>query len=155
MIGRPKNTPATFWRKVDVRGPDECWVWRHSLKGGYGNHCVNCVTWCAHAYAYFITHGVKSSRQQQVMHTCNNKACCNPKHLVLGTPSQNTLDAYRDGLAKAGERHYKAKFSAELIEKIKSDPRPQLVLEREYGVSQQHISRIKNGLSRKYEGVNG
>ena len=32
------------------------------------------------------------------MHLCNNKRCCNPKHLVLGTNSENIQMAADDGL---------------------------------------------------------
>lgn len=33
-----------------------------------------------------------------VCHRCNNKPCCNPKHLYLATHQQNLIDAGRDGL---------------------------------------------------------
>jgi hypothetical protein len=85
----------------------------------------------------------------QVMHACNNKLCCNPKHLVLGTAAENTQAAYRDGIIPTGEKHSLAKYSDELIDAIRADPRPQLALERVFGVSQAHISRIKRKEIRK------
>lgn len=49
-----------------------------------------------------------------VMHSCNNKLCCNPDHLSLGTYSQNIRDAYRDGLRK------KARFSQDDVSQMKT-----------------------------------
>lgn len=148
--GRPQSTPESFWRKIDRRGPDECWPWLASIRNGYGNHCINKVTCYAHRYAYELSHGKPpAGRAIQVMHSCNNKLCCNPAHLSLGTASQNTMASYKDGLTPAGERHGKAKYSDSLIEIIRADPRSQLELERVYGVSQAHISRIKRGEIRK------
>jgi len=156
MIGRPKSTPESFWRKVRIGGPSECWPWLGGLRNGYGHHCINKKSVYAHRYAHELAkQKPPTGRAIQVMHICNNKLCCNPSHLRLGTAAENTQAALRDGLTPAGERHYRAKFSAALIAKVRKDPRPQLELERVYGVSQQHISRIKNGLSRKYEASNG
>lgn len=39
-----------------------------------------------------------------VMHQCNNKRCCNPNHLALGTNTQNIRDAAKDGLLRTGSR---------------------------------------------------
>lgn len=152
-VGRPRNTPENFWLKVDVRGDSECWPWKRALRNGYGNHCVNRRTMYAHRYAYELCRGPVPGGMH-VMHLCNNKLCCNPAHMKAGTPQENTRAAYQDGLARAGERHPMAKFSREVIEAIRRDPRPQLELERIYGVSQQHISRIKSGHSRQHEEAN-
>jgi len=148
--GRPRNTAATFWRHVDERGPDECWPWKISTKNGYGRFSLNCVEHYAHRFAYTLAYGSPPrGRETHVMHNCNNKLCCNPKHLELGTAAQNTQDAYRDGLIPSGERHGMARYPDELIEWIRCDPRPQLEIERACGVSQAHISRIKRGEIRK------
>lgn len=45
-----------------------------------------------------------------VMHSCNNKLCCNPDHLTAGTYSENIKDAWDDGL-----RPSNSKFSEEQI----------------------------------------
>jgi hypothetical protein len=148
--GRPANSEQTFWSKVDRRGPDECWPWKLCSKNGYGRFAIDRREEYAHRFAYFLENGsMPSGRLSPIMHTCNNKLCCNPSHLKIGTISDNTNSAYRDGLIPRGENHARAKYSNELIAKIKADARPQLVLESEYGVSQTHISCIKRGIIRQ------
>lgn len=148
--GRPKNSDLTFWRHVAERGPDECWPWKISTKNGYGRYSVNCVEFYAHRYAYSLANPVElpNGHETHVMHKCNNKLCCNPAHLFLGTAAQNTQDAYRDGMIPVGEDHAKAKFADAVISDIKADPRTQTEISRAYGISQSHVSRIKQGVSR-------
>lgn len=143
-MGRPKSTPESFWRKVDRRGPDDCWLWKASRRNGYGHHCINRVTYYAHRYAYELANGKPpSGRAMQVMHSCNNKRCCNPNHLSLGTAAENTQSAYRDGLINLSR-----KYSDDFIQSIFRDPRPQVELEKVYGISQGYISSIKLGRQR-------
>ncbi len=44
----------------------------------------------AHRSAYRLTKGPIDKRLE-VQHLCNNKRCCNPNHLKLGTRSENCL----------------------------------------------------------------
>lgn len=153
MTGRPKSTPASFWSKIDVRGEDECWNWTRSLRNGYGHHSVNKKDVYAHRYAWHLSTGESvSGRMNIIMHKCNNKLCCNPKHLELGTPKQNSNDAYRDGLSKSGMSHPSTKISSDVVAKIRADNRPQTILAKLYGVSQPHISSIKRNAARRYDG---
>lgn len=39
-----------------------------------------------------------------VMHTCDNRACCNPDHLELGTQADNVRDMMKKGRARHGKR---------------------------------------------------
>lgn len=46
--------------------------------------------------AYIIFNGLIPQRQV-VRHVCNNRKCVNPKHLILGSYSDNTIDAIKIG----------------------------------------------------------
>jgi len=82
--GRPvEDVDTRFWNKVLKKGAADCWVWQASfLSAGYGAFTDKKKTIRAHHYAWQLAYGaipVGSS----VIHTCNNRACCNPEHLQL------------------------------------------------------------------------
>ena len=91
-----------FWKKVDVRGDDDCWEWTASTKGNgikhlYGQFYIKGYKMVrAHRVAWIIKNG-KATENLLVLHKCNNPLCCNPAHLYLGTASDNSRDAVRAG----------------------------------------------------------
>lgn len=85
-----------FWSKVDRRGPDECWPWlaaKSATRYGVFDKTR------AHRVAYALTHGL-IPEGRIVCHRCDNPPCCNPAHLWLGTPKDNTADMVAKGRAK-------------------------------------------------------
>ena len=93
-----------FWDKVNIAGPDECWEWTAGtyLKGlKYGRFQFEGKAKSAHRVAYILTNG-DIPDDMFVCHTCDNPACCNPKHLWLGSAKDNTQDMLKKGRAKNG-----------------------------------------------------
>lgn len=90
-----KATPETFWVKVDKSG--ECWVWTGSRgSGGYGKVRYQGALCFAHRLAWELTHG-PIPPGMSVCHSCDNRPCCNPAHLWLGTYADNMHDRDRKG----------------------------------------------------------
>lgn len=82
--------------KLDIRGETECWPWKASTY----NHGYGVFTWRgklrgANRVAWEIAHGQDAPDDMEVMHSCDNKVCCNPRHLQLGTHQENVLDVHR------------------------------------------------------------
>jgi hypothetical protein len=89
---------ARFVSKADVRGPDDCWLWKAAQQGGnpagdrYGAFNLDGTKIVgAHRVSYLRYKG-PILEGMEVRHTCDVKLCVNPAHLLTGTRSQNIMD---------------------------------------------------------------
>lgn len=86
------------------------------------------------------THGLDLwDTSWQARHTCDNRRCINPDHLIPGTAKDNTQDMM------TRDRHVSVKKLTDAqIEEIKKDPRMQKDIAAAYGVSRALVSMVKN-----------
>lgn len=91
--------PQSMLDKIDV--VDGCWVWTGFLNPkGYGMYWHEGKAWLSHRLAWTLTNGPTESI---LHHVCQQKACCNPEHLLEVTNAENRfLD--RRKICKSG-RH--------------------------------------------------
>lgn len=87
-----------LWSKIDKKGPDDCWNWIGSPKEGYGHIKAfgRKTSYLTHRIAFILAFGEIPSGIY-VCHKCDNKRCCNPNHMFLGTPKDNTQDMLNKG----------------------------------------------------------
>lgn len=81
-----------FADKVNVDATTGCWVWNKSTREGYGQLMVNGYPWTAHRYSYTLANGPIPDNLL-VRHQCNNRLCCNPAHLTVGSHKDNWHDS--------------------------------------------------------------
>lgn len=87
-----------FWAQVKVGDVQECWPWMaHRKQNGYGEINFLGKQQSSHRVAYILTYG-RINNGYYVCHRCDNKPCCNPLHLFVGTPKDNTQDCINKGL---------------------------------------------------------
>jgi hypothetical protein len=156
-----KRTPSIterFDQSYAQRGDEECWEWTESTyHNGYGRFSDNGRWYLAHRVSYGLN-VAPIPRGMVVMHRCNNKKCVNPFHLDVGTHSENTRDALRDGLRteydRRGSSNPKAKLDDEAVKYIRrviaSGEAGRLELARLFGVDPNTISTIVKRQSWKH-----
>lgn len=139
-----------FQSYVDRQGEDECWNWKASRsKHGYGQFVPRAgINLRSHRVAYYLGHGVEPA-ELKVCHKCNNRACCNPSHLFLGTQQDNLADARAKGRMKdtmpknKGECNGRAKLTAEKVRTIRGATGTVTELSHTFGVSRMTISKVR------------
>jgi hypothetical protein len=128
-----------FWRRVDKKGPDDCWIWIGSTTThGYGQFKLG-----AHRYSWELANGPIPAGYL-VCHTCDVRNCVNPNHLFLGTNKDNLHDASLKGRLSRGENHPSAILTKEEVIEIYKSNKPRMELKKIYHVSYRVIERIKN-----------
>lgn len=106
-----------------------CWIWQRATnfnyktnRGGYGVKGVKGKLVYAHRF-YYEKFKKKISKGLWVLHKCDNKRCVNPKHLFLGTNSDNIKDAIKKGMMNfprpKGEDSGMAKLTEKKVLKIR------------------------------------
>lgn len=141
-----------FWSKVNIRGKNDCWNWIAGGRGeGYGALNINNKIIDSHRVAWILING-EIPNNLYVLHRCNNRACCNPSHLYLGTQSDNMKDAYLAGIniivTPRGENNHLSKLKSSEVSEIRnllSLGKRCCEICKEFNVNKRTISDIKNG----------
>lgn len=83
---------SRFWSNVNVGKSDECWNWKIATDcDGYGKLKVSGKVYRSNRVAYSAFYG-DINPEDHILHSCDNRKCCNPAHLRKGTHSENMRD---------------------------------------------------------------
>lgn len=136
-------------RRIDQMSMPEpnsgCWIWLGHLSGckmQYGKISVNRRSIGAHRASY-AAHNGEIPDGHCVRHICDNPACVNPDHLVLGTNQDNVDDRNRRGRQCQGTRHPQSRLTTEQVHYIRGSKRSNYDLGREFGVMDTTIRSVK------------
>lgn len=170
--GKAKECSVMCKLKNNIEVVNECWNWKKKINiDGYGEICTgNGKMQRVHRLTYTIYKG-EIPKGMQVNHSCDNRKCCNPDHLWIGTQKENIQDASSKGrmfrpfgrkhseetrmkisrnntgkIDKKGEKHHLAKLTEKDVLQIREDLKnniKQSEIAEKYGVLQSTISHIK------------
>lgn len=97
-----KAAEDRLWSHVQRGDPDECWNWRHLLKGHSrpalfvpGIRRGMPAAWVS----WMIANDQLVPDYMMVRHSCDNRLCENNRHLLIGTNRDNMIDMISRGRA--------------------------------------------------------
>ena len=92
----PKH--ETFWSKY-IEDPTWCWrrtwstdTWWYWKMSFMLSNKLKTISSHVYSFIYHNNNKVLLEKWTVVRHTCNNKICCNPKHLILWSHTDNMID---------------------------------------------------------------
>lgn len=137
-----------FFARTGVDPETGCFEWQGAIteSTGYGKVKLDGRVIDTHRASWILTHG-DIGDGLQICHTCDNRKCVNPRHLFIGTRSDNMVDAHLKGRLSAAMHDAHAVFltDAQVVEiyaRINAGEQ-RAVLAAEFGVAPQTISRIR------------
>lgn len=132
-----------------------CWEWKGTKTwNGYGMIRFKHKMTPVHRVLYQILHRTVLKREEFVCHKCDNRICCNPSHLFVGTNMDNMRDMMEKGRkgpsVVKGTRVHTNKLTEEQVRAIRKDPRKYPLISKEYGVRTSTICAIKKRTNWKW-----
>lgn len=133
-----------------VEKTGSCWVWKGNVNKSNGYPEVNVKVagkWVTKRLTRLVCEAIHGDLTDlEACHTCHNKKCVRPQHLVPGTRLKNMHDKIENGTTNSGERNPQAKLSAKDVEVIRAAPNTLLsraALSHKYKVGKNHIYCIQ------------
>ncbi|MGL4197551.1 MAG: HNH endonuclease signature motif containing protein [Allorhizobium sp.] len=138
-------SPETFWSRLDRSPASGCWEWTRAIKSnGYGVAWLDGKCHHAHRLAYSLANGPLVPGLD-VRHACDNRKCCNPAHLSLGTRQENMQDAVDRGRVRRGEDKKNATLNVAKVREIKTSTASSADLARSLDVSYGVVHAVRSG----------
>lgn len=138
------NTAYHKWKVAEDLAFRKCAPWTKAINNlGYGISWKNGKPISAHRKIYEETYGPIPTGLV-VRHTCDNRACVNPNHLVLGTPKQNSQDMVDRNRQARGSKVGTSILTEDVVLMIKSLSGSSRQVAKLIGCSATTIKDIRN-----------
>ncbi len=101
MGGKIHNRISQILDKIKIGTETECWPWMGRKGGaGYGLILYHDKASTAHRVVYQLLVGPVPT-DKEVLHLCEHRLCCNPRHLLVGSHRENvSLDSAKRNLRR-------------------------------------------------------
>jgi hypothetical protein len=134
------NKARDVFRSIDMTGgPDACWPFKGALNAkGRPYFTLSGKKVLAYRLAYELVNGEGTLTDTIARHTCDNEACCNPRHIVKGTHQQNMNDM------KERERHGLPHHTVRAIRTLASKGTTHQDIADLYGIGRSTVTEIVN-----------
>ena len=155
-----KTLMERFMAKLPTdRTEDGCWEWAaYRDRDGYGTFSIQVGTFLAHRVSYMLFIG-EIPDGMHVCHRCDNPPCVNPKHLFIGTRSDNMRDMAAKGRGARppialGSKNGKSKLTEldvrKIIELSQMHTQTRRQIAQMFGVNRATVDGIVNGRTWKH-----
>lgn len=132
--------------RIDRNADGGCWNWTGTCDiSGYGYMKLCWRYLKIHRLMYELFKG-GIPKGIHVLHTCDNRRCVNPDHLVLGTDADNI----RDAAIKNRMCHKLELGDIKRIRELKAEGWSQTKIAEVFSINQCHVSRIVSGKRRQH-----
>lgn len=117
-----------------------CWECVSHAKDSVG-YCIitrNGIRTSVHRYVYSLYNG-KIPPGMCILHSCDNRCCCNPEHLSIGTHKENMEDMHKKGRSN----HYNkfAEYEKNIINDYQLGIKIKDIMDK-YNISRRNIYTI-------------
>jgi len=135
------NDPRRKTIIYEINNSTNCWecVSHYITEDGYPKCWYKSSSKCMHRIV-FITHFniINLPSKLVVRHTCDNKLCINPAHLLIGTITDNNRDMFK-------RDRYNKKLTEKEVLVIRADTHnTNIALGQQYNISEAMVRHIKN-----------
>ena len=148
MLKVTRDTLELVFARTRVDPITGCRIWLGGKRpNGYGVICIHSKRWVVHRHVWTLFYG-NIPEGLCVLHRCDNRLCCEPDHLFLGTRADNVRDKTVKGRnnGPAGERNIWHKITTVQVVEIRQLLKEGRLTQKEigalYDLSQQGVSHI-------------